>query len=222
MPDAPIGLFGGTFDPIHYGHLRTAFELLQALKLSQVRFLPAGNPPHREPPLAPAELRLQMVRAAVAGQPGFVVDDRETRRQGVSYSVDTLTDLRADYPQHPLCLLLGMDAFLGLPTWHRWREIFDLCHVVVAHRPGWKAPMMGPLGKLMVDRGTGSVRELQGALGGRIYVQAVTQLEIASTDLRAVVNSGQDLRYLVPDAVRDIIMSSGCYAGRNVIGRSQP
>jgi len=222
MPDAPIGLFGGTFDPIHYGHLRTAFELLQALKLSQVRFLPTGNPPHRELPLAPAELRLQMVRAAVAGQPGFVVDDRETRRQGVSYSVDTLTDLRADYPQHPLCLLLGMDAFLGLPTWHRWREIFDLCHVVVAHRPGWKAPMMGPLGKLMVDRGTGSVRELQGALGGRIYVQAVTQLEIASTDLRAVVSSGQDLRYLVPDAVRDIIMGSGCYAARNVIGRSQP
>jgi nicotinate-nucleotide adenylyltransferase len=222
MPDAPIGLFGGTFDPIHYGHLRTAFELLQALKLSQVRFLPTGNPPHRELPLAPAELRLQMVRAAVAGQPGFVVDDRETRRQGLSYSVDTLTDLRADYPQHPLCLLLGMDAFLGLPTWHRWREIFDLCHVVVAHRPGWKAPMMGPLGKLMVDRGTGSVRELQGALGGRIYVQAVTQLEIASTDLRAVVSSGQDLRYLVPDAVRDIIMGSGCYAARNVIGRSQP
>ena len=90
----PIGLFGGTFDPIHYGHLRTAFELWQLLKLSQVRFLPTGNPPHREAPLAPSELRLEMVRAAVAGQPGFAVDDREIRRTGVSYSVDTLTDLR--------------------------------------------------------------------------------------------------------------------------------
>jgi nicotinate-nucleotide adenylyltransferase len=214
MPEAPIGLFGGTFDPIHYGHLRTAFELLQVLKLTQVRFLPTGSPPHREVPLAPAELRLRMVRAAVTGQPGFVVDDRETRRQGLSYSVDTLTELRADFPQHPLCLLLGMDAFLGLPTWHRWRDIFELCHVVVAHRPGWKAPMMGPLGKLMVDRGTGSVRELHGSPAGRIYVQAVTQLEIASTDLRALVLAGMDLRYLVPDTVRDIIVSTGCYAAR--------
>ena len=222
MPEAPIGLFGGTFDPIHYGHLRTAFELLQALKLMQVRFLPTGNPPHREVPLAPAELRLQMVRAAVVGQAGFVVDDRETRRQGLSYSIDTLTELRADYPQHPLCLLLGMDAFLGLPTWHRWRDIFELCHVVVAHRPGWKAPMMGPLGKLMVDRGTGSVRELHGSLAGRIYVQAVTQLEIASTDLRAVVSSGQDLRYLVPDAVRDIIAGTGCYAAHSMTSGKQP
>ncbi len=143
MPEAPIGLFGGTFDPIHYGHLRTAFELLQALKLSQVRFLPTGSPPHREVPMAEPVLRLQMVRAAVAAQSGFVVDDREIRRQGLSYSIDTLTELRADFPQHSLCLLLGMDAFLGLPTWHRWREIFELCHVVVAHRPGWKAPMMG-------------------------------------------------------------------------------
>src|SRR5579863_6517455 len=218
----PIGLFGGTFDPIHFGHLRTAFELLQALKLAQVRFLPTGDPPHREAPLAAAPLRLEMVRAAVVGQSGFSADDREIRREGVSYTVDTLTELRQENAQRPLCLLLGMDAFLGMPTWHRWRDIFDLCHVVVAHRPGWKAPMMGPLGKLMVDRGTGSVRELQGALSGRIYVQAVTQLEIASTDLRAVVSSGQDLRYLVPDAVRDIIMGSGCYAARNVIGRSQP
>jgi len=208
----PIGLFGGTFDPIHYGHLRTAFELWQLLKLSQVRFLPTGNPPHREAPLAPSELRLEMVRAAVAGQPGFAVDDREIRRTGVSYSVDTLTDLRREHPQRSLCLLLGMDAFLGMPTWHRWREIFELAHVVVAHRPGWKAPITGPLGEEMVDRGTGSVRDLHGSIAGRIHVHAVTQLEIASTDLRALILSGRDLRYLVPDAVRDLIVRTGCYA----------
>lgn len=211
----PIGLFGGTFDPIHYGHLRTAFELWQSLQLSQVRFLPTGSPPHRDAPLASSELRLEMVRAAVAAQPGFTVDDREIRRAGVSYSIDTLTELRAELPQRSLCLLLGMDAFLGMPTWHRWHDIFDLAHVVVAHRPGWKAPITGPLGEVMVDRGTGSVRDLHCSIAGRIYVLAVTQLEIASTDLRALIMSGRDLRYLVPDAVRDLIQRSGCYAPKS-------
>ena len=208
----PIGLFGGTFDPIHYGHLRTAFELWQLLRLEQVRFLPTGNPPHREASLAPAELRLAMVRAAIAGQSAFVVDDREMRRSGVSYTVDTLLDVRREFPDRSLCLLLGMDAFLGVPHWHRWREIFDLAHVVVAHRPGWKAPITGPLGEVMVDRGTGNLRELHTAAAGRIFVHAVTQLEISSTDLRALIQANRDLRYLVPEAVRELIVTSGCYA----------
>ena len=208
----PVGLFGGTFDPIHYGHLRTAYELWQSLRLAQVRFLPTGNPPHREASLAPTELRVQMVQAAIAGNDAFVVDDRETRREGLSYSVDTLLDLRRDFPERSLCLLLGMDAFLGMPHWHRWRDIFDLAHVVVAHRPGWKAPITGPLGEVMVDRGTGSVRELHAAPAGRVYVHAVTQLEISSTELRQLILAGRDLRYLVPDAVRDLIATSGCYA----------
>jgi nicotinate-nucleotide adenylyltransferase len=208
----PIGIFGGTFDPIHYGHLRTAFELGQALALAQVRFLPTGDPPHREAPLAPAALRLEMVRAAVAGEPAFAVDDREIRRTGRSYTVDTLTELRAELPGRSLCLLIGMDAFLGMPDWHRWREIFELAHVVVAHRPGWKAPITGPLGEVMVDRGTGSVRELHAAACGRILIQSVTQLEIASTELRQLILTGRDLRYLVPETVRDIILRTGCYA----------
>jgi len=208
----PVGLFGGTFDPIHYGHLRTAYELWQSLRLAQVRFLPTGNPPHREASLAPTELRVQMVQAAISGNEAFVVDDRETRREGLSYSVDTLLDLRRDFPERSLCLLLGMDAFLGMPHWHRWRDIFDLAHVVVAHRPGWKAPITGPLGEIMVDRGTGSVRELHSAPAGRVYVHAVTQLEISSTELRQLILAGRDLRYLVPDAVRDLITTSGCYA----------
>ena len=211
----PIGIFGGTFDPVHYGHLRTAFELWQSLRLAQVRFLPTGDPPHRGASLASPELRLRMVRAAIAGLDAFVADDREMRRSGASYSVDTLLDLRREYPDRSLCLLLGMDAFLGMPHWHRWREIFDLAHVVVAHRPGWKAPITGPLGEIMVDRGTGSVRDLHVSSAGKVYVRAVTQLEISSTELRQLIVGGRDLRYLVPDAVRELILASGCYAQRS-------
>lgn len=208
----PIGLFGGEFDPIHNGHLRTAFELWQELRLTEVRFLPTGRPAHREAPYASAELRLQMVRAAIADQPSFAVDDREIRRGGISYSVDTLTELRTEFPERSLCLLLGMDAFLGLPNWHRWREILGLAHVVVATRPGWKAPTMGPLGEVMVDHGTGTIRELHERPAGRIYVHANTQLEISSSELRQLIIAGRDPRYLVPDAVRQIIRDTKCYA----------
>jgi len=214
-PDhGPLGIFGGTFDPVHNGHLRTAFELREALRLTEVRFLPTGNPPHRDQAQASAEQRLALVRAAVAGEPCFTVDDRETRRSGPSYSVDTLAELRAEFPQRPLCLLLGMDAFLGLPNWHRWREIPELAHVVVAHRPGWKAPTQGPLGEVMADRGTGSVRELHAAPAGKVFVLAVTQLEISSTELRQLIARGRNPRYLVPDSVCKLLAETGWYAQR--------
>jgi nicotinate-nucleotide adenylyltransferase len=210
----PIGIFGGTFDPIHFGHLRTAFELLQALRLSEMRFMPAGNPPHRETTVATAEQRLAMVTAATQGQAGFVVDDREIRREGLSYSVDTMRTLRTDFPDRPLCLIVGMDAFLGLPKWHQWRELLELAHLVVAHRPGWRAPSMGPLGELLVDRGTGRIGDLHEARAGCIYIHAVTQLEISSTEVRKLIAAGRDPRYLMPDAVRAIIEETGCYLRR--------
>lgn len=208
----PMGVFGGTFDPIHYGHLRTAFELLDALRLPEMRFMPAGNPPHRPATFANNELRLRMVEAATAGQPRFTVDDRELRKRGPSYSVETLAELREEFPDRPLCMVIGMDAFLGLPRWHQWRRLLDLAHLVVAHRPGWRAPSMGPLGEWLVDHGTGTVRDLHEAISGRIYIHAVTQLEISSTEVRALMAAGRDPFYLMPDAVRQIVMESGCYA----------
>lgn len=208
----PIGVFGGTFDPIHYGHLRTAFEMLQVLRFDEVRFMPCGDPPHRGTTFASASERLRMVELATAGQEGFVVDDREIRRQGLSYSIDTLLSLRDEFPDRALGLIVGMDAFLGLPAWHRWAEFLDVAHIIVAHRPGWKAPDMGPLGEMITEFGTHRVNDLHTALNGRVHIHAVTQLEISSTEIRALVAAGRDPRFLMPDAVRDEITASGCYA----------
>ena len=208
----PMGVFGGTFDPIHYGHLRTAFEMLQALRFEEVRFIPCGDPPHRGTTFAAASQRLRMVELAVSGQAGFTVDDRELRRKGPSYTIDTLLALRGEFPDRALGLIVGMDAFLGLPKWHRWGEILDVAHIVVAHRPGWKAPDIGPLGEIIAEFGTHRVDDLHKSLHGRIHIHAVTQLEIASPEIRDLVAAGRDPRFLMPDAVRAEIENSGCYA----------
>jgi nicotinate-nucleotide adenylyltransferase len=207
----PMGVFGGTYDPIHYGHLRTAFEMLQSLRFGEVAFIPCGDPPHRAKPAASAELRLAMVRVATENQIGFTVDDREIWREGPSYSVDTLAALRNECPSRSIALIIGMDAFLGLNKWHKWREILQLAHIVVAHRPGWRAPDMGPLGDMLAASGTHKIEDLHNAVSGHIYVHDVTQLEISSTEIRDLVAAGRDPRFLMPDAVRDIIEESGCY-----------
>lgn len=208
----PIGIFGGTFDPIHYGHLRTAFELLQALRLAEVKFIPSGDPPHRGSTCASAELRLDMVRVATQGQPGFTVDDCELRRDGPSFTIDTLAAIREEHAGDSLGLIIGMDAFLGLTSWRRWDEILDFAHIVVAHRPGWKAPDIGELGDLIAAHGTHRADDLHDEPHGRVHIHAVTQLEIASTEIRDLIAVGRDPRFLMPDAVRDVISESGCYA----------
>lgn len=207
-----IGIFGGTFDPIHYGHLRTALELQQRLSLKQVRFVPCADPPHRGAARAAAISRLEMVAAAVAEEPLFAVDDREFQRNGPSYTVDTLTSLREENPDASLCLLIGMDAFIGLPGWFRWEAIADLAHIVVAHRPGWQAPEDGPLGALLARCRTDQPDALHDSVCGRFFVTPVTQLDISATDLRASLARGLDPKFLLPDSVRKMIMESGCYA----------
>lgn len=209
---SPVGIFGGTFDPIHYGHLRTAFEMLQALRFGEVLFIPSGDPPHRGTTYADAELRLEMVAAATDRESRFVVDDRELRRDGPSYTVDTLASIRQEQPDAALGLILGMDAFLGLCSWYRWEEILKLAHIVVAHRPGWRAPDIGPLGDLIAEHGTHRIEDLHEQTAGCIHIHAVTQLEISSTEIRDLVVAGRDPRFLMPDVVRDVIMNSSCYA----------
>jgi len=207
-----IGIFGGTFDPIHYGHLRTALELKSLLDLAKVHIVPCADPPHRTAPMSDGALRLRMVEAAIRNEPGFVADDRELKRAGVSYTIDTLASFRAELPGRSLCLLLGMDAFLGLPQWRSWRELTTLAHIVVAHRPGWEVPTTGTLGELLRDLRAPSVAELHSKAAGLIHVQPVTQLEISSTDLRDSLRAGRDPKFLVPDSVREIIIETECYA----------
>ncbi len=209
----PIGIFGGTFDPVHFGHLRPALELQEALDLEEVRFIPSAVPPHRETPAVGAPVRLELLDLAIAGQAGFRVDDRELHRAGRSYTVDTLVSLRGELGDaRSLCLLLGMDAFLGLPEWHRWQELLDLAHLVVAHRPGWNAPTSGPLGGLVRACRVQDCRALAARPQGHVYLQGVTPLDISATRIRSLLAAGRSVRYLLPDRVWERLERDGLYA----------
>lgn len=201
MPDRPVGVLGGTFDPIHLGHLRLALELLESLGLAEVRFVPGAVPPHRETPRFSPERRLELVRLAIVGQPGFRVDDRELRRSGPSYMVDTLRSLRDELGSTPLCLILGMDAFSGLSEWHRWRELSELAHLVVASRPGWSRPLRGEVGELVKRAQTERAQALSECPAGLVHFCESTQLDISASGIRELIATGRSPRYLVPDPV---------------------
>lgn len=206
-----IGVFGGTFDPVHHGHLRAALELLQGLQLQELRLIPSRIPPHRGAPGASPEQRLAMLRVAVRGQAGFRVDERELRREGPSYTVDTLHSLRAELGAVPLCLIVGADAFLGFPTWHRWTELMELAHVVVMRRPGWSAPRVGPVAELLQQRLVQDPAQLREQGAGYILVWPVTQLDISASRIREEIRLGKSPRYLLPEAVWDMIQAEGIY-----------
>ena len=214
---SPIGLLGGTFDPIHFGHLRMAEELAEALGIEQVRFIPAGSPPHRGRPRAEARHRLEMARQAVAGNPRFVLDDREIVRERPSYSVDTLTDLRAENPVGtPLVLFVGSDAFLGLTTWHQWHRLFDLAHVAVAHRPGfspslWEEALPDALRRELDKRLTDQADDLIAAPAGKVFLHPITQLDISASQIRERCLRGKSLRYLLPDPLIDYLYENRLY-----------
>lgn len=201
-PSRPIGILGGTFDPIHYGHLRPALELLETLELAEVRFIPCRIPAHRGTPQVTAEQRLMLVQAAIAGQPGFIADDRELRREGTSYMVDTLATLRDEFGQEtPLCLIIGADAFRELSTWSRWQDLVKVAHIVVMQRPGAPQALPATLAEWAAPRIAPDAATLRERPAGRILFQPVTQLDISATQIRALLARGQSPRYLLPEAV---------------------
>lgn len=214
---APLGLLGGTFDPIHYGHLRLADDVRTALALPEVRLIPAGDPPHRGRPHASADDRLAMLDLACRELPALSVDPREIRRGGKSYTVLTLEELRAENSTRPLLWIIGADALLGLPQWHRWRELFDLAHLVVAERPGVALdpalpPALVPEWNARVASDSTLLRRTP---FGAIYRQRVTPHPISASAIRAAIAHGADdldaIRGLLPDSVLAYIERNGLY-----------
>jgi len=209
MSNAPLGLFGGTFDPIHFGHLRLAEEARSGLGLAQVIWIPAGQPPHRSSPQVSAQHRLAMVRLGIADNPGFTMDEGEAASAAKSYTVTTLARLRAQHGgARPLVLLLGADAFAGLATWHRWQELFALAHLAVATRPGhplesarWPQALQSEFKRRQIA----DPETLGQAAGGNIVAFTLTPLDISATAIRSALAAGESARYLLPAAVLDYI-----------------
>jgi nicotinate-nucleotide adenylyltransferase len=214
--EIPVGILGGTFDPIHYGHLRLAEEMLELANLQQIRFIPTGTPPHRDTPQVSAQHRSAMVRLAIADQPAFVLDEREVNRTTPCYTVDTLRELRAELgATQPLCLLMGGDAFLQLHTWHEWEQLFELAHIVVGYRPGFT----------LEERIHGAPEQLRGhyqqrlctvsALpqqpSGGVVELAIPKLEISATLIRSRVAENRSIRYLLPNQVAGYIHQHHLY-----------
>ena len=213
-----IGIFGGTFDPIHFGHLRMAEELRAQLGLEQVRFFPSAQPPHREEPHTSPVHRARMVELAISGNPAFVLDCRELERTGPSYTVDTLRSLREECGvTTPLILFIGSDAFFGLTSWHRWQELPELAHIAVAFRPGTALheDVLPPeLRSLWQRHQTERIADLHAMPAGKMLWQSVTALDIASSRIREAYTRGFSTRYLLPETVRGYIESHHLYAPR--------
>lgn len=210
-----IGILGGTFNPVHVGHLRSALEVAEQLALDELRLIPNARPPHRDAPLVSAQDRLAMVEQAVAGVPLLTVDDRELKRDRPSYSIDTLESLRAELAvEDQLFLLLGWDAFCGLPTWHRWEELLDHCHILVLQRPDADSEAPQALRDVLAARSVSDPQALAGP-GGQIAFVWQTPLAVSATQIRNLLASGKSVRFLVPDAVLAYITARGLYRALN-------
>lgn len=204
-----IGLIGGTFDPIHFGHLRTALEIAEQLSLEEVRFIPSAIPPHRWQPEASAMLRLDMVKLAIKDESIFTIDDREYKREGASYTIDTLKSIRKELDvDTPLCMIIGLDAFQSFTQWHDWQGILENCHLVVSSRPGYQHLESE---EWLDNRLTNKIEELHKEKAGLIYFANVTQLDISATFIRKQLSSGTSSRYLTTNSVYNYILRNKLY-----------
>lgn len=208
-----VAMLGGTFDPVHLGHLRSALELHEALGLERVHLIPAHVPPHREAPGVSSTQRLAMLEAGIGDTPGLVADDRELRRDGPSYSTDTLASLRKEFGQQArIVMAVGHDAFLKLTSWHEPERLFTLAHVVVIDRPDHLSPLPAELTELVGDREVETVRGLFASpAGGLLRLSLPNRMAISATEIRQRLNDGRSVRYLLPDAVEQYIQAHHLY-----------
>ena len=207
-----VGVFGGTFNPVHYGHLRSALELVERLQLEQLRLMPSASPPHRDAPECSAERRAAMVELAVSGEPRLVCDAREMQRPGKSYTIDSLIELRGELgTRQGLCMVLGCDAVQDIATWHRWQELLDWAHIVIIARPGWQLPRAGKLAQWLKAHQLESPELLRQRPCGGIVIEELRPLAISSTEIRDLLASGRSARYLMPQSVLDYIQTHTLY-----------
>ena len=205
-------ILGGTFDPVHFGHLRAAAELYEQLQVDDFRMLPAGQPPHRGRTQASASDRLRMLQLALQEHPGIRLDDCEIRRQGPSYMVDTLTQMRAAIgAQRPLLLALGQDAANQLDQWHQWQQLPPLAHLVIMTRPDNDPGYQGALAAALQPRIIHTLDQLWQAPAGHVLHLPITELAISSTDIRTQIAAGRDPAFLLPASVLAYIREQGLY-----------
>ena len=200
-----IGVLGGTFDPVHYGHLKPALDVKNALNLDEIRFIPNQDPPHRETPWLSVEQRETLLGLALQEYTGFVLDERELKRSGKSYMVDTLQSLHEDFPETQFCLILGMDAISGFRRWHQWEKILTLCHIVVTQRPGYRLDEMDE-NQWLEPYLSENVVDLKREASGRILLQSVTQVDVSASGIRQLIKKGQDISHLVPAKVHQRLL----------------
>lgn len=206
-----IGIFGGTFNPVHLGHLRLALELKQQLALDELRLLPCHQPPHRAQPLVSSAQRVDMLRLALEGCTELLVDTRELARDKPSYTYDTLHELRAELgPDTSLCFCMGVDSFAGLDSWHHWQGLLGFTHLVVVSRPGWELPTAGPVAELLRNHQQDAAM-LSARAAGAVVLLTPRLLPISSTEIRALIKAGQSPQYLLPDSVWHYIRAHGLY-----------
>lgn len=210
-----VGIFGGTFDPVHIGHLRSALEVTELMRLDELRLLPNARPPHRDTPQVDAQARLAMVQSAVSGVDCLSVDARELGRDKPSYTIDSLESIRAELGgDDQLFLVLGWDAFCGLPGWHRWEELLQHCHILVLQRPDADVEPPDELRNLLAARSQSDPTAMSGPAGHISFVWQ-TPLAVSATQIRQLLASGKSVRFLVPDAVLAYIEAHDLYRGSN-------
>ncbi len=206
-----LGILGGTFDPIHFGHLRSSLEIMTALKFDEMRLVPCHFPPHRDMPAASTKDRINMIKLAIQNSP-LSLDEQELHRTGPSYSIDTLIDLRRAHPEASLCMTVGTDAFLGLNSWHQWEKLIKFTNIVVMHREGWSMPDTGIIADFYQEHALKADNHITAFSCGQITVQSISNLDISGSKIRRMIANHQSPRFLLPEKVLEYIETHQLYS----------